>query len=467
MPLSGMTVRSLALRELASDSNCLRPEICGLLDPPLTARTIAACLLALFIAFSGPARASGPSPTELPQPLTLSEAINQALQHNYTIQAAGARVRERLGGVEHADRIVPANPGIELESARRDAPGGDSTDIGIRVSQEFWTGGKRSLQREAAQARLDTVRGELDFLRTSVAARTRRAFLQVLLAQEATRTADHVVELTGQLHDYAQRRQQAGEATAMEVNVAAIGLGRARAERVQAQRDRTRARLALAELLAVDPGRDLQVAGELQPARLALPQPDKLAARALQRRHDLAASAQTVVAARKELRLARRELIPNLTIMGFYNREESADIAGVGLSAPLPLLHRYTGEQKIAGARLQQSLIERDALRLQVRREVLQAVADYRAATERVRLMSGQMLEAAEENLQLTRTAFQAGKVGTPAITVAQDNLLNVRRTYLTALEELITAGTELERATGGLVHMAQGAEHDNEESTQ
>ena len=416
----------------------------------------AGLLLALSIP-SGPVNAQPPTAAGLPDPLTLQAAVDQALQHNYAIRAAAAEVRRFEGEAVHAGRWVPSNPVLDVKSAERDAPGGTSTDIGISLAQEVWTGGKRRLQASAADARSQAARGRLEFLHTSTAARTRRAFLQVLLAREARRTGQRLLTAAQELQRYTRRRLEAGEATALAVNTAAIGVARARAELSRADRDLTRARLALAELLAVDPGQDLNPAGRLQPVALELPDRETLLQRSLERRSDLAAAAQAVVAAQKELQLTRRQLIPNLTIMGFYEEEESAEILGGGLSVSLPLLHRYRGEQQSASARLQQDQVARDALRLQVRREVLQALADYRSAREQVEVAGETMLSAAEQNLALTRTAFRAGKVGAPAITTAQDNLLSVRRTYLTALEELIVAGTALESATGGLIRMHQG----------
>lgn len=444
-------------------------------QPTRAARRIAqtARLLAIgwmviaALTLSAGARAEDPSRAALPDPLTLDIAVREALDYNYEVRQAAVRVRQRSGEAAHAGRPVPDNPVLQIEAGRREAPDDTSTDIGISVSQALWTGGKRGSGRAAADARIKAAREELDYLRTSVAARTRRAYLQVLLAHEAARTAQRLVELTREVASFARRRLEAGEATEMEVNVATIGVGRARSELAQAQRDRARARLTLAELLALDPRHELRVTGRLKPVALELPERDALLQRSLERRRDLAAAARTMVAAREELKLADRQAIPNLTVTGFYNREESADIAGIGLSLPLPLLHRYSGEQQAADARLARARLKRDALQQQVRREVLEAVADYRAAREQVEVLGGNTLGAAEKNLHLTRIAFQAGKVGAPAITSAQDNLLDVRRTYLNALDELITAGTALERATGGLIRMAQGAGPNDEEHNQ
>jgi cobalt-zinc-cadmium efflux system outer membrane protein len=55
----------------------------------------------------------------------------------------------------------------------------------------------------------------------------------------------------------------------------------------------------------------------------------------------------------------------------------------------------------------------------------------------------------------LLQQALQAGEVGAPAVTSAQNNLIEVRDSYLAALREQVDAIAMLERATGGLVTVA------------
>lgn len=400
----------------------------------------------------------------LPERLTLEGAIDQALRHNPAVQTAATRVRERAGEAVAAGRLTPSNPRLGLETARRDAPDDTTTDVGIRVAQEFWTAGKGDLARKAAEARTTGARDRLAYLRTAVTARTRRAFLELLAAREAVTTGERALELAREVADYSQRRLEAGEANRLEVNSAELGVGQARAALAAARRERARARLDLTELLAADPADGFEAAGRLAPVQLDLPDRNRLLNRALQRRKDLAAAAQSVAAAREDLNLAEQQVVPNLTAFGFYKEEEAAEVAGVGVSVPLPLLYRYEGEQQAAAARLERAQVQADAARQQVRREVLAALADYRAARARLEAVSGGMLAAAEENVRLTQTAVRAGKRGAPALTTAQDQLLSVRRTYLEAQRELIAAGTALERATGGLVVMGQGRTNDRGE---
>lgn len=424
-----------------------------------TRRGIAAsCLAGLLFAAPAPA-------AEAESPLTLDRAVEAALANNFAVQRAASRVRMRQGEAVHAGRPVPSNPVVEASTARRDGPGGQSTDIGIAVSQSLWTGGKGELAAAAARNREGEAGKQLDYLRTTVAARTRAAFLGVLSGQKRLETAQRLVELNRDVRDFARRRLQAGEGTRLELNAAEIGLGRAQAARATARQRLAKARLSLAEQLALDPAQPLEVRGHLAPARLSLDDTAALLRQSLKRRADLAAAARSVAAARDELRLAERQNLPNLTVGAFYRREESNDVAGVSLAAPVPLLHQFRGERQAARARLERARIDRDALRQQVRREVLGAVADYRSARERVEVFGLRMLGDAEDNLSLTRRAVDAGELGAPAITTAQNSLMEVRRQYLAALDDLIAAGGALERSTGGLVRLEPTSHNESRET--
>lgn len=388
------------------------------------------------------------------EPLSLGDAIDEALQHNTAVRIARARVEEERGNKRHASRWVPTNPVLEVETAEREAPDNTSTDLGIRLSQEFWIGGQGGLAEASAEALLSASRSRLRFLEAAHAARTRRAFLSLLWAQQSVATAERLVEVNREFATYARKRLDAGKSTAMELNTATIGQTRAQAELADAKRDQNRARLALADMLSRDPTAPLRVTGTLQPWSLSLPPETELLNKSVQQRQDLIAAGQSVEAARRELQLSRRQLIPNLTLFGFYEEEENAEITGGGISLPLPILHRYGGERQVAAARLQQQQLAEEELQLAVRRQVLGAIADYQSAADRIALLGEQTLARAEENVSLVQQAFRAGKVGAPAVTSTQDNLIAVRRSYLTALHDLVVAVTDLERASGGLIQV-------------
>jgi cobalt-zinc-cadmium efflux system outer membrane protein len=407
------------------------------------------CAAGLLLACAPfPAAAAQP-----PSPLDLNQALRWAERNNPTLVAARIGLQKRLGALEHARRPVPGNPEVALEAADRDPPrGAASTDIGIRLSQEFWIAGQGGLREQAAHARLSADESELAFLRSAIRARVRAAFLETLVAERAVATARSVLDVNRDLAAYARARLDAGKGTRMEANTARIGVGRAKALLAEAQSDRAQARIRLRELLALEPDAPLQLGGKLQPALLQIPDRQALVDKAVQRRGDLAAAASRVSAAQEELKLARRRIVPNLKVFGFYGEEEGSRIAGGGLGFELPILHRYGGERKRAVAGLEAARLERDTLEREVRLQVLSALSRVDAARQRAQAMGEDVVKAAQENFQLTRRAFEAGELGAPALTAAQDTLINTRRDYLDALHELVATGTALERATGGLI---------------
>lgn len=399
-----------------------------------------------------------------PKPLTLQQALAWAQENNPTLRGARIELRRQKGALEHADIAVPSNPELQLKAGDRERPdGGGTTDIGIRLSQQLWIAGQGGLREDAAQARVSGQQARLDFLQQSVAARVRSAFLQALVAKRAVVTAEKVLAVNRDLSDYAKRRLEAGAGTQLQTNTARIGAGRARALLAKAKNRRTQARLRLAELLALEPSQPLPLQGKLNPANPEIPGKKKLLRRAVQRRGDLAAAGKAVNAAQEELELAQRQIIPNLKVFGYYEEENNNEITGGGVAFELPVLHRYEGERQQATARLDAALLERDTLQLTVRQQVLDALSDYRAARERVSALSDDVVQAARENFELSQRAFETGELGAPALTTAQDTLINTRRDYLDALDALVTAGSDLERATGGLLTMDNAASSKSE----
>ncbi|TCP38478.1 outer membrane protein TolC [Rhodothalassium salexigens DSM 2132] len=403
-----------------------------------------------------------------PHRLDLAGAVDWALARNFAVRRAAARVEQNRGDARHARRLVPSNPLVTFRSARRKRPGEAATrDMSIQLAQELWIGGQGRVMTRAADARTQAAQGDLDFLRTTTAARTRAAYLRALVAREGVRSAERALTVTADLARYAVRRLDAGKTTVQTVNTAEIARGRAAAQHARAVRNARRAELDLFELLSADPARDLVLTGRLAlPDAIEVPSQERLLNAAVRRRGDLAAAGARVAAARADLALSRRQLIPNLTVFGLYGQEEDFDIAGGGLQLRLPIGHRFGGDRDAARARLREQTLARDAQRLAVRGAVLRALTDYRAARAAADAVGRPVLDRAEDNVRRLQTALAAGKVGAPAITAAQDNLLAVRRDYLDALGDLIDAAAALERATGGLIHAAPAAPDNDPHTT-
>lgn len=408
------------------------------------------CALALLMATAPVTWAAAP-----PDPLTIESAVRFALQNSYAVERAAGRLRERGGELTHAQRLFPSNPQLSVTAGSEEekATGEDADVLGVRISQELWIAGQGGLRERAASERRDAARSELAFLRASLSARVRAAWLRVLAAREERQTAGRLLSLARENLAITEQRLEAGAAQAMDRNAAAVAVARARAARARARSRFRSARLELGRRLSVQPGTLPGIEGELEPIELDLPADGVLARRAAQRRADLKAASKRVEAARADLRLSRREVIPNLKVFAFNEETDGREEeTGIGVGLELPLFNRRSGENEAARARIDQAQTERDALLLAVRAAVREGLANYRGARERVAALSGQGLSSAQRNVTLVREAYSAGKVGSGALVTAQRQLFDVREDYLDALRDLVTAATDIERATGGLI---------------
>jgi cobalt-zinc-cadmium efflux system outer membrane protein len=375
--------------------------------------------------------------------------------------------------LEHASRLLPSNPELSVEAGTETekATGEDADTLGLRISQELWIAGQGGLREEAARQRRRASRSELAYLKASLAARVRAAWLQTRVAGEEQRTAERLLTLTRKNRSIAQQRLDAGAAQAMDVSAATVAMGRAKAARARAESRVQQARLRLARLLSIRADQLPRLSGELEPIELALPDDDTLVRRAARRRADLEAASRRLEAARADLRLSRREVIPNLKVFGFTReidgREEES---GVGIGVELPLFHRRSGENEAARARVDQAQSRRDALLLEVRAAVREGLAAYRGARQRVSALDEEGLDSARRNVELVREAYAAGKVGSEALVTSQRQLFDVREDYLDALRDLVAAATDIERATGGLVTVSppsSGSATDSKSNTE
>ncbi|MDZ7825990.1 MAG: TolC family protein [Gammaproteobacteria bacterium] len=71
---------------------------------------------------------------------------------------------------------------------------GRHRDLSIGVSQSLWLAGQGGLAADAARSERNAVTQQLESVETRIAAQTRRAFLEVLVAREELITADQLVD---------------------------------------------------------------------------------------------------------------------------------------------------------------------------------------------------------------------------------------------------------------------------------
>jgi outer membrane protein TolC len=419
-------------------------------------------LTATALLVAAPAGLAEESTPALPDRLTEEMAVRWAEQHNDRVLDARSRVQERHGERIESRSWLPSSPRVGLGADVRQVLRTGNLDATLSLRQEFWFGGKRNLTMRIAEAHLGAQRRNLSRTRTLVAAEARSAFYELLADREADSGLEGVTERLRTVARRLENREGGSAEHRMAVNQARIAYARARAELASARKQREQSRLQLLEVLAVSPPQPTQVKGTIPNRPLAIPAQETLLTRSLRQRSDLEAAEQDVDAVQQERRLVGRQVVPNPSVSMQYRTEDGANIGGFGLSMNLPSFAGIRGSRRQANARLEQAQRRRDALRRQIRRQVLQGIADYRAARRQLAALSPRVQDRARTNLHLLEEAAQQGDLEPGRIGSVLESFLALRTARQQALQDLITAAEALEKATGGLVVMGQYQGPDN-----
>jgi cobalt-zinc-cadmium efflux system outer membrane protein len=272
------------------------------------------------------------------------------------------------------------------------------------------------------------------------------AFQRTLAAQEAVRLAVQADTLAGDLLATAERRYQAGETTALELNRVRIAAARARAERSAAEAGRLAAGGGLRALLGLEPGKALTVSGS--PRDLPTFALEPLLA-GVADRPDLQALAAAVRQAEAEVRLGETLARPDFALRTGYKREERADVVSAGISVALPWFQRGQVEQSVGRVRATSLRSQLEVARRSAETEVRTAFEAYQQRIQVIEELEKAAIPAVDDNETLAQRSFEAGEINLGELLLIRQEILEARHSYLNLLLEAGLAAAELETRAG------------------
>lgn len=380
--------------------------------------------------------------------ISIDGAVRRAIEHNVEILSAAADVEAARGRLREAHALLASNPELELEQgARTGGAGAETVDRSASITQEVEIALQRGSRKSSARAELARSEALLDATKRRVVAGVKASFLLALAAREKLLFAVQVEELTKALRDAAKRREELGAGTALETNLAEIEWGDAKRSRIAAQRELVERTSDVGRLLSLRSSEMGVVIGELRrPASRSVT--EESLRRAAGSSASTRAATYGVDAARAELALARKAVVPNLTVRGFWQSEAGGSevIRGVGVGIPLPFFRRNQAELGAARAQLHRAEAEASFVGVSVDREVEVAWRRWRAAQEELEVFDENIVEKVEENLRLLQSSLAAGKSNLLDVLVVQRRLVDTRRDYLDALAAAGAADAEIDR---------------------
>ena len=409
-------------------------------------RISASILAALLVA--GPIAAQTPPPTSAP--LTLEEALAAARVSSPSLEAASADLRASSA----ARTIAGLRPNPSLEAQTENVAGSgpyrgfESAETTVGLALPIELGGKRSARIGVADAQGSAAQINSAVAQADLTLRVTQAYVAAVSAERRLRVAREQADISREAYRAANVRVRAGRASPIEEQRADVVRINADAAAARAERGSVVARDTLARLIGrpVAPGLDTAWFDRIDGYGPSTVQPaDGTLA--------LAAADAEVATADAQIRLARSQRIPDVTLSASARRLEATnDTAAVfGVSVPLPFFNNGSAavDQALAGragaeARRRMARIDAEQAIAAAQAEVDNAAADARNTT-------GPVLAAAVETARIARIGYREGKFGQLDLLDAERTLAETRSAAIDALAAWHDAKARLQRLTSAV----------------
>lgn len=378
--------------------------------------------------------------------------VEEVLRRNPSIRAARWAWKAALERYPQETSLDDPMLGYGVAPASfgsRAVDGGHKVDL----SQRLPFPGKLSLRGEIALAEAEAAEHDLDAVRQRLATMASLLFDELYFLDRALEiNAEHLQLLEEFLH-IATARYEAGQAAQQDPLQAEVERAHLLHREVVLGTSRRIAREQVNVLLHRRPDRPLPPL----PDALGLPAAEPLdrealVDEALRARPELRSLEARIEGRESAVALARREFLPDLTLVGSYNtlwqEDDLQPFVGLQINVPLRIDRRRAALEE-ARARLAGAESERAGLEDEVSFAVESGVDRIEEARHVVRLYESRLLPAARNQVEAARVGFETGRNSFLALIEAERNLRTTRLGYEEALANVSRRTAELERAVG------------------
>ena len=378
--------------------------------------------------------------------IPLAMAIETALRENPGLNAIREKVKVAQAEIDGIALL--GNPALETEFV-----GGRHAEQRLELTKAFELGGQRGHRKRIAKTQLEKVEAEFAEAARLLTKSVKTAFYALLLAQEKIKLAKEIVQHNEQMRDIAQTRFETGDISVTQANLASIHLQSALREAATLESELQLAQLTLNGLMGAPLESACVAVGDL--GKKASPNPsrqltlDALKTQALTHRSDLKSVQLDVQLTESKRRLAKAANIPDLGVGAIAERGINEHAFGVRFFMPLPLFDRNRAEINAAKAQQQVDTARINNSEKQIVREVIAAFLSLRTTQKMLAFYEGDSLKLLNENLKLTRTAYELGETALLEVILMQNEFIKTQFAYLDTLAAHHKAFAELEAAVG------------------
>jgi len=397
-----------------------------------------------------------PKPPDASTPaLTLDEVERAALAENPGIHVAARKVAMAEAHVPTTGKLddpqvmirnwqVPLSKPWDLNAAQNM----------LMLSQSLPGPGKRALQTSIAQSDVSQMKDELEAVRLQVRVEIRKAFFDLLLAQEEMRIHDQHVDIARQAIEAARIKYTVGKVPQQDVLKAQLAMTRLEEHMIRFDRDAEIARIRINTLLGRDPATPIRVQGDFG-IDSDLPDQKQLLQLSLSSRPDLLEAQAVADKSRQEQTLAGRAFVPDFTVAGGYmlmptGSDPRNNYMFEG-SVTLPWLNRHKHEAEIneSAVKVTEQDAEVAAMRNAAFGQINEALADARSAQRLARMYHDSLTPQAEATLHAAVIAYENNQTDLLDLIDSQMAVIDVDLEWFQSMGEFATSMADLELAVG------------------
>lgn len=395
------------------------------------------------------------SPEQLTLALTLDEIERIALAENPEIHVAARKVAMAESHVPTTGKLddpqfmlrnwqVPLNKPWDLNAAQNM----------LMIGQALPGPGKRPLQTSIAQSDVTVAQDELESVRLRVRVGVRKAFFDLLLAQEEMRIHDQHVDIARQAIEAARIKYTVGKVPQQDVLKAQLAMTRLEEHLIRFERDAEVACVRMNTLLGRDPATPIRVQGEFG-IGADLPGEKQLQQLSLQSRPDLLEAQAAVDKSRKEQSLAGKAYVPDFSVAGGYmlmptGSDPRNNYMFEG-SMTLPWFNRkkHDAEMNEAAVKVTEQDAELGAMRNAAFGQIDEALAEARSAQRLARMYHDSLEPQAEATLHAAVIAYENNQTDLLDLIDSEMAVIDVNLAWFQSMGDFAASMSDLELAVG------------------
>jgi outer membrane protein TolC len=396
--------------------------------------------------------------SEAPSPLTLPEAVKQALDRNPEIQRLQYRLRAMQARAKQAPYLEDPEIAFQLGGVPFSNPTSfnqaDANLIGIRQKLPFF--GKLGLKERIGQQETKVMEQELRSKEREIIAMIKMAYADLFMARKSIEILREQLEIMRSIIRATEARYQVGRVAQQDVFKALLEQSEIMNQLIVAEQDSDAAEVKLNSAMFRPVRTPIQL-----PADLALPSgPVSLSGLeevALANRPELKGAEEEIARNERMHDLAERNRkYPDFMVGWDYMRmpmEVKKDRYAAMVNITIPFSPWASGrrdyEVEESLAEIRAARANRDAMRSVTLREVGESQAKLHAARRSFELYREGILSQADLAFRSALSAYQTGLVEFVSLLEAERALREARMGYFRAMVSVLQNMVDLERAVG------------------